>query len=97
MYLNGIFQPGMTAKDYFVADIEAVEVYGSGADWTGTVTSQGGHRPTRLPPHAECGSSVASQSLSTATPFDQRVTNPGLLKNAVHTARVEAIVIWLKQ
>jgi hypothetical protein len=89
MYVNGVFQPAMSAKDYPASDIEAVEVYGSGADFTGTVTARTGSAASSRPPGSQCG--IGEPSLSQAT--GRRL---GVPARRPDPARVEAIVIWTK-
>lgn len=95
VYVDGLFMQAMTAKDITMGEIEAVEVYGTGADYTGTVTARHNTMASRLPPHAICGGAPAAP-LAGATPLEQRVMNHtrGPRENP---ARVEAIVIWRKR
>jgi hypothetical protein len=89
VYVDGVFRPMMTAKDYGVADIESVEVYGSSSDNTNTVTWRSGQRPSRLPVGGICGRAEAR----TMMPRARRLGTP---MQRSDPARVEAIVIWLK-
>ena len=90
IYVNGVFQPTMMPKDYLVADIEAVEVYASGGDYTGEVTSRNGTPAARKPPGGQCGWADQASSLSTSRTLGQ-------LPGRADPQRVEAIVIWLKR
>jgi hypothetical protein len=90
IYVDGVFKPAMTAQDYVVSDIEAVEVFGTGADFTGTVTYANGKRPTRLPVGGQCGNAQVPLSLSTRRTV-------GMAPPRAPAERVEAIVIWLKR
>ncbi|HEX7121378.1 MAG TPA: carboxypeptidase regulatory-like domain-containing protein [Gemmatimonadaceae bacterium] len=95
IYMDGQFMSGMTAKDINMEGIEAVEVYGSGADYTNTVTRRHNNAPSRLPPGGMCGNSPP-RDLSDATPMEQRVLDPSRGPRA-NPARVEAIVIWRRR
>lgn len=95
IYMDGQFMSGMTAKDIGMDQIEAVEVYGTGADYTNTVTQRHNNAPRRLPPGAMCGNSPP-RDLSDATPMEQRVLDPRRGPRA-NPARVEAIVIWRRR
>ena len=88
VFIDGTFRPMMSAKDYHVADIEAVEVYGSNSDNTNTVTWRSGQRPSRLPVGGICGRRDRAP-VPTARRF-------GTAAVRSDPARVEAIVIWLK-
>lgn len=95
MYVDGQFKSAMSAKDITVGEIEAVEVYGTGADYTNTVTERHKQRPRRMPPGGICGGTPAA-SLSSAVPLDQSVMN---FRGGPRgdPSRVEAIVVWRKR
>lgn len=95
IYVNGVFQPTRMARDYRAGDIEAVEVYGTGADYTGTVTATNSRPASRKPIGGICGWPADRQSLSTGISLDRRVM--GRQPRPTNPARVEAIVIWLKR
>jgi carboxypeptidase family protein len=40
VYIDGVWSPGATLDAYSVSDIEAIEVYGYHADWTGTLAQR---------------------------------------------------------
>ncbi len=103
VYINGIFQPSLSVDDIPVQGIEAVEVYGTNSDFTGTVTYRHGERPSRLPPRAICGSgsprSEAAIGLEDLAKQVQTMGPGG--KNKLpgargNPARAEAIVIWVR-
>lgn len=95
IYVNGVFRQAASARDFGVEEIEAVEVYGTGADLTATVTARHGTAASRLPRNALCGASSGSRALSTAVPLDRRMMSRAGPR--ANPARVEAIVIWLKR
>lgn len=95
IYVDGQFMSGMTAKDISMGEIEAVEVYGTGADYTNTVTQRHKNAPTRLPPGGMCGNSPP-RNLADATPLEQRVMDHTRGPRA-NPARVEALVIWRRR
>ncbi|HEX7121710.1 MAG TPA: hypothetical protein VF178_05005 [Gemmatimonadaceae bacterium] len=95
LYVDGIFKQMMTAKDIAAADVEAVEVYGRGADLTNTVTFRHGQLPSRLPLGAYCGVSENPAGVRLATPLVDRIQNPRT--NRANPARIEAIVVWLRK
>lgn len=87
VYVNGVFQHTMTVKDFGAENVEAVEVYGSGADFTSTVTDRPGFPATRKQMGAICGEAQVTAGMN---PRGRRRTSPS-------PNRVEAIVIWTRR
>jgi hypothetical protein len=100
MYVNGVFQPAMSAKDFAVSNIEAIEVYGSLSDVTGTVTARPGQAATAKPPEARCGSEPSAPEPKGRGIERTGAIDPSVLSSMAgrrpNPARVEAIVIWTK-
>lgn len=96
VYIDGQFKQMLTAKDIPAGSVEAVEIYGTGADITNTVTFRHGNLPSRLPQGAFCGTSTNPAGVRTAAPLDRRVMNFGR-GSLANRARVEAIVVWLRR
>ena len=96
LYVDGQFKQMMTALDIDAASVEAVEVYGTGADITGTVTFRHGELPSRLPMGSYCGTSARPNGVRQGTPLDQRFMNFGTGPRS-NRARVEAVVVWLRR
>ena len=90
IYVNGVFQPTMMAKDYQVQDIEAVEVYATGGDYTGEVTARNGTPAKRRPPGGQCGWADQASALSTSRTVGQPVVRGD-------PTRVETLVIWTRR
>lgn len=88
VYVNGVFQHTRTVKDFGAADVEAVEVYGTSADFTNTVTDRPGFPASRKQMGGICGE---AQFMAGVDPGGRRRRNPS------SPNRVEAIVIWTRR
>ena len=90
VFVNGVPKPGMTIHEFTAGEIEAVELYGLGQDYTNTLLD-------RWPPGLPCGNSTVALPPASSRKFGLQPNGVSSMRDLSNDTKVRAIVIWLRK
>ena len=89
VFVNGVPKPGMTIHEFTAGEVEAVELYGLGQDYTNTLLD-------RWPPGLPCGDSTVPLPPASSRKVGLQPQGGSSMRSS-SDPKVRAVVIWLRR